>query len=432
VQPCPGSRGSVRPGSLDLLDAVIARATPTTQRPLASASKLPPLVLVLALGTFLMGTTEFVVAGLLPDIAESLEISVARAGLLITVFAVGMVVGAPIMTVLTLPLPGRRTLTLALAVFAVGHVIVAVSSSVGVLLTMRFVTALVTGAFWAVAAVIASRAAGSAGSARAIGMVVGGGVLSTVVGVPLGAFAGQVAGWRGPFWALALLAVLTALLIRRFLPHDVAGGGGTTIGAELAGLRSRRVWLVLTCCALTNFAVLGTYSFISPLLTERAGLPEALVPLALVGFGAGSFAATVLGGRLGNRRPSATLLTAAALTTVILLSLCLVSRHTMPTVVLVALLGLCGVVVNPVLIALAVRFAWNAPTLSSAMCTSSFNLGTAAGSWVAGISLESSLREVGPPLVGTFAATLLLIPVAALARRSRATSSNVPPSPMVT
>jgi predicted MFS family arabinose efflux permease len=411
------------------LDAVMARATPTTRRPPTSASgRLPLLVLVLAFGTFLMGTTEFVVAGLLPGMADSLDVSVAHAGLLITVFAVGMVVGAPVMAVLTLPLPGRLTLTLALVVFAVGHVVVAVSSSMSVLLTMRFTTALVTGAFWAVAAVIASRAAGSAGSARAIGVVVSGGVLSTVVGVPLGAFAGQVASWRGAFWALALLAVITAFLILRFLPHDGARGGRTTIGAELVGLRSGRVWLVLTCCALTNFAVLGTYSFISPLLTERAGLPEALVPLVLVGFGVGSFAATVLGGRFGDRRPSATLRTAAALTTVILLSLCLFSRHAMPTVVLVALLGLCGLVVNPVLIALAVRFARNAPTLSSAMCTSSFNLGTAAGSLVAGISLDSSLREQGPPLVGTVAATLLLIPVAALARRIRATTSSAPSS----
>jgi predicted MFS family arabinose efflux permease len=420
-------------GRPSLLNPVMTQGTPTEHRPPGSSSgRLPPLVLVLALGTFLMGTTEFVVAGLLPEIAESLDVSVARAGLLITVFAVGMVVGAPVMAVLTLPLPGRLTLTLALTVFAVGHVIVAVCSSMTVLLTMRFVTALVTGAFWAVAAVIASRAAGPANSARAIGVVVGGGVLSTVVGVPLGAFAGQVASWRGPFWALALLAALTTLLVLRFLPKGAAADGETSVGAELAGLRFGRVWLVLLCCGLTNFGVLGTYSFISPLLTDRAGLPVALVPVALVGFGAGAVAATVLGGRLGDARPYATALSAAALTVVVLLLLCLFSRYPLPTVVLVALLGLCGVVVNPVLIALAVRFARDAPTLSSAMCTSIFNLGTAAGSWAAGMALESSLRELGPPLVGTLAATLLLVPLASLAHRAKGESAHTRASMLVT
>src|SRR5690242_4558278 len=125
---------------LGLFDPVMARGTLTEHRPPGSSSgSLPPLVLVLALGTFLMGTSEFVVAGLLPEMAQSLDVSVARAGLLITVFAVGMVVGAPIMAILTLRLPDRVSLTLALIVFSVGHLIVAVSSSMGVLLTMRFI-----------------------------------------------------------------------------------------------------------------------------------------------------------------------------------------------------------------------------------------------------------------------------------------------------
>jgi DHA1 family inner membrane transport protein len=169
--------------------------------------RLPLVVYVLAVGTFLMLTTEFVVAGLLPEIAGDLGTSVSRAGLLITVFAAGMIVGAPAMALLTRRMQQRTTLLLALGVFAVAHVVVAVASSFALLLAARFVAAFAAGAFWSVASVVATRAAGPAASARALGLVGAGGMLANVVGVPLGAFAGQLSGWRGPFWALAVLAV---------------------------------------------------------------------------------------------------------------------------------------------------------------------------------------------------------------------------------
>jgi DHA1 family inner membrane transport protein len=164
--------------------------------------------------------------------------------------------------------------------------------------------------------------------------------------------------------------------------------------------------------------VLATYSYISPLLTQRAGLPSSLVPLALVGFGAGALIGSVVGGRLGDHHPYATTLAAAAVT----MAICIFSRQTLPTVLLVALLGLSGMTVNPVLISLAVRFAGHAPTLASALSTSSFNLGTAVGSWIAGIALESSLRELGPPLVGTVITSLTLIPLGVLATTAAARS----------
>src|SRR3954470_6925293 len=181
------------------------------------STRLPFVIYVLALGTFLMGTTEFVLAGLLPEIAGDLGVSVAQAGLMITVFAVGMIVGAPLMAMLTLRLPRRLTLGLALGVFAAGHVIVALGSSFAVLLAARFLTALATGAFWAVANVVAARTAGPASSSRALGVVGSGAMLANVVGVPLGALAGQLVGWRGPFWALAALAAASIALIARYV-----------------------------------------------------------------------------------------------------------------------------------------------------------------------------------------------------------------------
>jgi predicted MFS family arabinose efflux permease len=382
-------------------------------------ARLPFVVYVLAAGTFLMLTTEFVVAGLLPEIAGDLHVGVARAGLLITVFAVGMIVGSPSMALLTRRLPRRVTLLLALGIFAAGHVVVALGSSFPLLLAARFVTAWATGAFWSVASVVATRAAGPAASARALGLVGAGGMLANVIGVPLGAFAGQLAGWRGPFWALAALALAAVVLIARHVPDDRAHEAAGSLRSELAALRSGRLWLVLAACATTTGGVLSAYSYISPLLTERAGIVTGLVPLVLVGFGVGSLIGTVLGGRLGDARPHGTTIVVPAVTAVVLLAICLLSTHTVPAVVLVVLLGLFGLSANPVLSSLAVRFAGAAPTLGVAMSVSAYNLGTAVGSGIAGATLSSSLGASGPAVVGTGIATLTLVPTGVLARIQR-------------
>ncbi|MFJ8764519.1 MFS transporter [Streptomyces clavifer] len=392
-----------------------------------SRTRLPLVVHVLAMGTFLMGTTEFVVAGLLPEIAGDLQVDVARAGLLITVFAVGMIVGAPLMAMLTLRLPNRLTLMIALGVFAAGHVVVAVGSSFTLLLAARFVTALATGAFWAVANVVAARAVGPAASSRALGVVGAGAMLANVVGVPLGAFAGQLMGWRGPFWALAALGAAAVALIARHVPHEGRAGKAVSIRTELSALRSGRLWLVLAACATTTGGVMSAYTYISPLLTGRAGLAAGLVPLVLAGFGVGALAGFLAGGRLGDHRPYMTTIVAPAVTTVLLLAICLLSGQAAPTIALVVLLGLFGLGANPVLISLGVRFAGRAPTLGSALTVSAFNLGTAIGSWSAGRALVSPLGVTGPAVVGTAIAALTLVPTVAIAlvQRRRGASTVV-------
>ena len=382
-------------------------------------TRLPIVVYVLALGTFLMIMTEFVVAGLLPEIADDLQVSVGQAGLTITVFAAGMIIGAPLMPMLTRRLPRRLTLILALAVFAAGHVIVAVGDGFGLLLAARFLTALATGAFWAVANVVAAKAAGPGASSRALGLIGAGGSLANVFGVPVGAFAGQLLGWRGPFWALAVLAVTTIALIARYVPHDDPNGTATSIRAELSALRSGRLWLALAACATTTGGVLSAYSYVSPLLTDRAGIAAGLVPLVLAGFGVGTLAGSLVAGRLGDARPHATTIAAAAGATVLLLAICLLAGFAIPTVVLLVLLGFFGLGANPVLIALVVRFAGRAPTLGSGLSVAAFNFGTAAGSWAAGLALDSSLGATGPAVVGTAIATLTLIPVFAIAASGR-------------
>src|SRR3954466_6283838 len=212
--------------------------------PRSPQSKLPPVVLLLALGTFLMCTTEFMIAGLLAQMADDFGVRPSQIGLLITAFAIGMIVGAPLMEIASLRLPKRLTLMLALAIFAAGHVIAALSGSFALLLAARVLTAVVTGAFWSVASVVATRAAGPDASSRALGVMGSGVALATVLGVPLGSLAGDHLGWRGAFWALAALAVVAAAVIGRFTP-----GEGTrtavSVRSELRALRSVRLWLVL-------------------------------------------------------------------------------------------------------------------------------------------------------------------------------------------
>jgi predicted MFS family arabinose efflux permease len=380
--------------------------------------RLPRVVYVLAAGTFLMGTTEFMIAGLLPDIAGGLHVSEARSGLLITAFAIGMIVGSPVMALATRRLPQRSVLTLALIVFAAGHLVAALSSGFALLLAARVLTALATGAFWAVAAVVASHAAGPGASSRAIGVVIGGLTLANVIGVPFGTWAGQLAGWRAPFWALGALALVGAAVIGRLIPATGARQQAS-VGTELAALRRPELWLALSACACIMGGVLATYTFISPLLTQHAGIPARYVPLVLIGFGAGALAGTTTGGRLGDRGPLATAVTAAGATALALLALTTLSRTPAAAVALIFLMGLTGFAVNPVVTDLCVRLAGPAATLGAALSTSAFNTGIAAGSWLAGIALNSSLGQTGPAVVGTAIAALTLVPLGLLALPSR-------------
>ncbi|MFF5546852.1 MULTISPECIES: MFS transporter [Streptomyces] len=377
-------------------------------------SKLPFVVWVLAAGTFLMGTTEFVVAGLLPQIAGDLGVGVSHAGLLITTFAVGMIVGGPAMALATLRLPRRLTLVLALGVFALGHVVAAVSSSFTIVLAARFVTALATGAFWAVGFVIATAAAGPARATWAVGVMMGGLTLANVVGVPIGSFVGHYTGWRGPYWALAVLATLAAVFVGRFIPRTEQRAE-VSVRAEVRALRQGRLWLALAAAVLIMGGVLATYTYITPLLTDRVGIPAGAVPLVLIVFGLGALGGTAIGGRLGDRRPMATTITAAAVTALALLLMIPLSTRPVTAVSLVFVMALAGFTVNPVVTSLAVRFAGDAPTLTSALTTSAYNTGIAAGSALAGQALDTSLGLTGPALVGTVSAALTLMPLIALA-----------------
>ncbi|MFJ3804739.1 MFS transporter [Streptomyces sp. NPDC090088] len=384
----------------------------------APKAKVPPVVYLLGAVAFLMGTTEMIVAGLLPQVADGLNVSTGQAGLLVTVFAIGMIIGAPVMSMATLRLPRRATLVLALLVFALGHVVAAVSSSFGIQLAARFVSAVATGTFWAVGAVLAAAAAGKEAGARATAVMIGGLTLANVLGVPLGTAGGQALGWRGPFWVLAVLALLAAAVLARKLPVGEAGPTAS-VDAELASLRSGRLWLIYLACALLPGSFVAAYSYIAPLLTDRAGLSDAAVPLVMLGYGLATLAGTAFGGRTGDRRPFATAIPAAVMLAVVLGAITLWATNSVAAVVLFVLLGLFALVAQPILIAQVVQTAGATHSLAVSLSTSALNAGIASGSWLGGVALSSGLGLKGPSLLGALIAVLAAAALAVLARATR-------------
>jgi DHA1 family inner membrane transport protein len=397
--------------------------TTSTASTAAPSGRLPFVVPLLAVGTFLMCTSEYIVAGLLQEMAADLGVTVAQTGLLITAFAVGMIVGAPVMAVATLRLPRRATLVLALAVFAIGHVVAAVSGTFAVVVVARVLTAIATGAFWSVASVVATTASGPARSSRALGVMMSGVGLATVAGVPLGTLAGQLVGWRGSFWILAGLAAVAAVVIRRFAPTD-AHRESQAAATELRALASGRIWLLIAATVLITGAYMGAFSFISPLLTDRTGLPLWAVPVVLVCFGIGALIGTNLAGRFADRRPFTTYLTAAAGVVLVLALLIPLSSLGVPTVVLVVLLGVVGMAVPPVATGLAVGFSGSGATLAAALAVAAFNAGTAIASAIESETLDGPLGVLAPEVIGLSMAGLGLIPLVVLAARRGMTGTE--------
>lgn len=384
--------------------------------------RLPALIYLLAAGTFLMGTSEFLVAGLLPQIARDYHVGVAAAGLSITTFAVGMIIGAPTIVLLTLRRSRRFMLTAALVVFALGHAAVALSSAFPLMLGARFLTALATSAFWGIASLVAADAAGPGLRARALSITIGGATLANVAGVPVGSLIGEHAGWRLPFWLLAAAALLIAIVIGRLVPGNPPDHQPPRLRTELGALRSARMWLALATCACVTGGTLSVYSYVAPLITGRAHLSESVVPLALVTFGIVAICGTLTAGRLGDHHPHMTTVIGASMTLTTMILLGIFSPIPVAMLALFAFLGLTGLALNPILVSLAQRYGSTGPTLASALTPSCFNLGTALGTGITAGAL-GALGPIAPILIGSSGAILVLtgtIALAAIATRRTA------------
>jgi DHA1 family inner membrane transport protein len=372
--------------------------------------RLPLVVWMLGTVTFVMGTSELIVAGLLPEVATSLDVTISQAGLLITVFALGMVIGTPIMSIATIRLPRKATLISALLLFALAHLVGAVTDVFAVVLIARFAAAVATGTFWAIGAVVAAAAAGREAGAKAMGIMVGGVTLATVLGVPIGTAAGQQLGWQGPFFMLALLSTGCAVLLAKVLPAAISAQGGVDLRVELRRLVNGRLWTVFLATALAQASFVGVYSYITPQLTDRAGLAASAVPIVMVAYGIGALIGTTIGGRLGDQRPYTVIGIAVAGLVVTMTVLLLWGGNPGVAVVFFTLMGLFGFASNPVLVSEALRAAGADGVLPMALSNSFFNIGIALGSALGGIVIASSLAERALPALGLVLAAAAAVP----------------------
>ena len=378
-----------------------------TSAPPSLRPRVPAQVYLLAAVIFCLGTSEFMIAGILEPLSADLGVTIPQAGLLITGFAVGMIVGAPAMTLLTLTLPRRATMIVMIIGFSALHILAALSPSYGLLMVSRVLSAFACGGFWAVAAVHTSAIAPAAVQGRALASLVGGLTVANLVGVPMGTWIGTQFGWRSTFWAVALVTALAAVLVAVTTRSDAkpTGPGETGPGeagsptsteaaprlrtllrAEVAAFKGPRIWLALGTTALFQASVFASFSYFSPLLTQVAGLSADLVPAVLAAFGVGAFVGVIIGGRLADRNIFGNIvgsLTALALS---LGALWLVADHAILAGVMIVLVGASGFSIAGALNARVFQIATQAPTLAASVNTSAFNvgnaLGPAVGAWV--------------------------------------------------
>lgn len=361
---------------------------------------MPRVVLVLAVCVFALGTSEFMIAGLLPEMAADLSVTIPQAGYLISAFAAGMIVGAPTMAVLTLRLPRRTTLVAALVVVAVGQFAGALAGDYAVMLTARIVTAVAMGAFWAVAAVVTVSSVGPRDRARALAVLLAGLTVSNVAGIPLGTLVGQQFGWRASFWLVGALAAVGVIGVLTSVRNRPAEDAPPRLAAELVAFRRGRLWIAFGTTALYQAAAVGLVSYIAPLLTDVTGLDPVWVPVVQLGFGFGSFVGVVIGGRVADAHPWATLFGALAGAVVLLALIGLFAPVPVVMVALVVLLGVVAFVIAAPLNARVFALAGAAPTLASAANTSAFNVGNSVGPALGGLAIAAGLGYAAPAWLG--------------------------------
>ncbi|MFI7326287.1 Cmx/CmrA family chloramphenicol efflux MFS transporter [Streptomyces rubiginosohelvolus] len=387
---------------------------------------MPFAVYVLGLAVFAQGTSEFMLSGLLSGIAADLGVSLSAAGLLTSAFAVGMVVGAPVMALAGRTWPRRRALLLFLAVFVAVHAVGALTPSYGVLLATRFVGAFANAGFWAVALSTAVAMVPDRLKGRAAAVVVGGVTVACVVGVPAGAVLGERWGWRSAFWAVAIVSLPAFLAVLRSIP---GGRGGTDAGAdpvsvrdELRVLTGPRLRPVLLTMALVQGATFCTFSYLEPLLTRESGLSAGWVPVALALFGAGAFAGVTVAGRYADAHPVAVVATGMGALTTGWSVLALTAGSPVLALALVPLLGLLAFGTGTALITRVLSLAPGAPTLAGASSTTAFNLGATVGPWAGGLALGAGFGYRAPVGVSALlmVAAVLVAATTAKSRRPRA------------
>ncbi|MEV5613763.1 Cmx/CmrA family chloramphenicol efflux MFS transporter [Streptomyces sp. NPDC052225] len=359
---------------------------------------MPVPLYLLALAVFAQGTSEFMLSGLVPDIAHDLGVSVPAAGSLTSAFAVGMIVGAPLTAVLAVRWSRRAALTGFLAVFLLVHVVGALTSSYGVLLATRVVAALANAGFLAVALAAAAAMVPPGAKGRATSVLLGGTTLACVAGVPGGALLGQFLGWRAAFWAVAALCVPALVVVARSIPAR-SGAAPVPVRTELRALRAPGLATVLALGALVNAATFCTFTYLAPLATEVTGLAPGGVPALLALFGLGSFVGVTAAGRLSDAHPVPVLVGGGAALAAGWVLFAAAAGNAPAVLALAFVQGALSFAVGSTLIARALYAASGAPGLAGGLATAALNTGAALGPWLGGLAIGAGAGYRGVTVV---------------------------------
>jgi MFS transporter, DHA1 family, inner membrane transport protein len=367
--------------------------------PAPSGSRLVAALVALALGGFAIGTTEFVTMGLLPDIATGIGVSIPSAGHVISAYALGVVVGAPVIAALSARLPRRALLMGLMAAFLLGNGFTALAPGYGSLLLARFVAGLPHGAYFGVASLVAASLVPPRLRGRAVSSVMLGLAVANLAGVPAATWLGQWLGWRSAYWAVAAVALLTIASVLAVVP-SAPGRRDATVRTELGALRRPQVILTLLVGVVGFGGMFAVYSYIAPLATDVAGISRGAIPALLLVYGVGGVVGTALGGRLADIALFRSLVGAEIATGLVLVSVLVAARHAASLFVVVFLLSLVASVLVICLQMRLMHVAGEAQMLGAALNHSALNAANALGAWLGGAVIAAGYGFRAPAAVG--------------------------------
>jgi len=386
---------------------------------------MPLAIFALTIAAYAIGTNEFVIVGLLPTVANDLGITLSLAGLIVSVYALGVTFGAPILTVLTGKIERKPLLLDLMALFIVGNTVAALSPSYEVLLIARVIAAFAHGVFFSVGATIAADLVPENRRASAIAMMFMGLTVAIVTGVPIGTYIGQIFGWRATFWAVGALGVVALVAIAALLPNTLKKAPPASILDQVRVLGSGRLLLVFAMTALGYGGTFVAFTFLAPILQDVTGFSESSVSLILVLYGIAIAAGNIGGGKIANHNPVNALIGLFALQSIVLVIFSFTAVSPVLTLITLAALGFLSFANVPGLqlyvVQLAKEHRPGAVDVASALNIAAFNLGIAIGAWLGGLVVESPLGLASTPWVGAIlvaAALVLTIWSGALDRRS--------------
>ena len=359
----------------------------------------------LAVGGFGIGTTEFATMGVLPEVTGDLGATIPQGGHLVSAYAVGVVVGAPVLAVLGARLPRKALLLALLAAFTVANGLSALAPTFGTLVVARFASGLPHGAYFGVAALVAASIVPPGRRARAVARVMLGLTVANVVGVPLATLLGQQLGWRSTYWAVTVIGVLALLAVVRAVP-ETALQPGAGARQELGALRRPQVWLTLLVGAAGFGGFFAVYSYISPTLTEVSGFTESGVPVALALFGIGMTVGTELGGRLADWSVVRTMYLGLTSTALVLAVFPFTAGGVVTAGLSVLLISVTGSLCLPALQTRLMDVAGDAQTLAAAGQHAALNVANALGAWLGGVVIAAGLGWTAPAVVGALLAVV--------------------------